>query len=182
MQEKGKIVQVTITSGIAAFPKELSATTLHRWCRMEDGKYPLQEIVDIVKTSPAHSHILERIISTDDFMIDDVSMLSARLFDVVAGMCQMIRNKDMIFGGTQVSLAGDFYQLPSVRIQLYSDPGLLCYRSLISEQLITHKVISNQYVRQDKKQFFDIISIVAKDIEDNNVLDFITTHTNPLGI
>ena len=52
----------------------------------------------------------------DILVIDEVSMLHAWLFDMVDQVCRIIRRDQRPFGGLQVVLSGDFFQLPPVSV------------------------------------------------------------------
>ena len=54
--------------------------------------------------------------STDSIVIDEVSMLSRKMFETVEDLCRFIRNNNYPFGGLQLILVGDFYQLRPCRI------------------------------------------------------------------
>ncbi|MEK7142259.1 MAG: helix-turn-helix domain-containing protein, partial [Patescibacteria group bacterium] len=47
-------------------------------------------------------------------IIDEVSMLSSRLFDSVDRICKAMKRNEEPFGGMQVVLSGDFFQLPPI--------------------------------------------------------------------
>lgn len=47
-------------------------------------------------------------------IIDEMSMVRADMFDYIDRYCQFVRGNDEPFGGIQVILVGDFYQLPPV--------------------------------------------------------------------
>ena len=82
-------------------------------------------------------------------MIDEISMLSLKTFEQLEVVCRVARGQDRYFGGLQVVLFGDFYQLPPVGNPLYNDEGKFCFESLIFCQYITHKVNLKTVVRQD---------------------------------
>lgn len=47
-------------------------------------------------------------------IVDEISMLDAPTFDMVEGIARHVRNSGEPFGGLQLVLCGDFFQLPPV--------------------------------------------------------------------
>lgn len=47
-------------------------------------------------------------------IIDEVSMVRADTFDYIDRLLRFVKNMDMPFGGVQIIIVGDFYQLPPV--------------------------------------------------------------------
>lgn len=52
--------------------------------------------------------------SVDVLVVDEISMLDAVLFDKLELLARLIRNCNEPFGGIQLVLVGDFYQLPPI--------------------------------------------------------------------
>ena len=50
----------------------------------------------------------------DILMIDEVSMLSGEMLETMDGKLKEIRGNDQPFGGVQIILSGDFFQLPPI--------------------------------------------------------------------
>lgn len=50
----------------------------------------------------------------DVVVIDEASMISPKLFDQFEQLCRSLRKVDLPFGGMQIILSGDFFQLPPV--------------------------------------------------------------------
>lgn len=104
---KGKKVAVTASTGLAA--THLNGSTIHTWSGIgindELKKYT---IADMSKSRR------DQIITADVLVIDEVSMLHDYRLDMVDEICRKIREDNKPFGGLQVVLCGDFYQLPPV--------------------------------------------------------------------
>jgi len=101
-------VGVTASTGIAA--THLNGRTIHSWCG-----FGLEETMNHqVKTSIARSDLRQRVKKAQVLIIDEISMLSASRLDLVDNICRVIKKDDHPFGGMQVVLSGDFFQLPPV--------------------------------------------------------------------
>ncbi|PRP89664.1 DNA repair and recombination protein [Planoprotostelium fungivorum] len=105
LEQRGKKVAVTAPTGIAAV--NVGGVTIHRWSGI--GVSPS---VDVQSKAAWRNKQLWR--DTDVLIIDEISMVSGRLFDLLEGLGQKIRGVSSPFGGIQLVLCGDFLQLPPV--------------------------------------------------------------------
>ena len=104
----GKHISVTATTGLAA--THLGGSTIHAWSGMGIHDDIPPHFVE--NMSKSRREIIEK---TDTLIIDEVSMLHDFRLDMVDEICRLVRKKpDVAFGGIQVVLAGDFFQLPPV--------------------------------------------------------------------
>ncbi len=62
----------------------------------------------------AKQGVEKRLENMEVLIIDEVSMLSPTLFHVMDRLLQMAKKNEEVFGGIQVVLSGDFFQLPPV--------------------------------------------------------------------
>ena len=53
-------------------------------------------------------------IKTEVLIIDEISMMHDFRLDLVDKICRLVRDKDEPFGGIQVVMSGDFFQLPPI--------------------------------------------------------------------
>ena len=104
-------VQLCALTGCAALLLGQKAKTLHSWAGIGLGKGTIQELVTkIRRNQKAMRHWL----CTDLLVIDEISMMTAELLDKLNGIGKKLRSNQQPFGGMQVLLVGDFYQLPPV--------------------------------------------------------------------
>jgi uracil-DNA glycosylase len=104
-------VQLCALTGCAALLLGQKSKTLHSWAGIGLGKGTVQELsVKIRRNSKA----LRQWLCTDLLIIDEVSMMTAELLDKLNGIGKKLRSNQKPFGGMQVLLVGDFYQLPPV--------------------------------------------------------------------
>ena len=107
--ENKKIIAVTATTGTAAVL--LNGTTLFSYLGIGLGNVaPDLLIIQLRKKK----FFLKRWIDLDVLIIDEVSMLSPELFDKLELVARSIRRNDKPFGGIQLILTGDFFQLPNI--------------------------------------------------------------------
>lgn len=106
-----KKIQVVSTTGCSAILLNCDATTIHRWASIGIGTRQPEEYI---RTISRNKESRKRYIETDILVIDEVSMLSEKVFDLIDIIAKTIRKNDLPFGGIQLILSGDFFQLPPV--------------------------------------------------------------------
>ena len=104
---EGKHVSVTATTGLAA--THLGGTTIHAWAGI--GVLDALPSGFAEHMTKGRREIIEK---TDVLIIDEISMLHDYRLDMVDEVCRLVRRKDEPFGGIQMIMSGDFYQLPPV--------------------------------------------------------------------
>jgi ATP-dependent DNA helicase PIF1 len=105
----GKTVAVTASTGIAA--THIGGTTIHSWSGL-GIKDHLDERDR--KALAGSSKLIKRYNSTDILVIDEISMLHGQRLDMVNQAAKLLRRSLEPFGGLQVVLVGDLFQLPPV--------------------------------------------------------------------
>lgn len=102
-------VAVTASTGIAS--THMNGMTIHSW----SGIGILDELTpkDIARIKK-RATVTERMQKTHVLIIDEISMLHKKQFDLINQILQEVRNNLLPFGGVQVIVAGDFFQLPPV--------------------------------------------------------------------
>ncbi len=100
---------ITASTGIAA--THIGGFTIHSWSgigiRRDLTKYDLDRIGQ-------NRNVVRRVGNAQILIIDEVSMLSARTLSMVEAVCREVRHNPQPFGGLQVILVGDFFQLPPI--------------------------------------------------------------------
>ena len=102
-------VAVTASTGIAA--THMNGTTIHSW----SGIGIKDELSERDLTNLARKQFLaDRLKDTAVLVIDEISMLHAKQLNVVNEVLKHVRKSPLAFGGIQVVVAGDFFQLPPI--------------------------------------------------------------------
>ena len=109
-------VAVTAPTGIAA--SHVQGVTIHSWAGIGLGKGAPGKLLDKVRSNGAASARWRR---AAVLVIDEISMLDSNLFDLLDAIGRDIREGGAAqpFGGLQLVLCGDFFQLPPVSLGQY---------------------------------------------------------------
>lgn len=102
-------VAVTASTGLAAC--NIGGVTLHSFGGIGLGKEDAEELIKKVKRNPKAKN---RWLRTRVLIIDEISMVDGALFDKLERIARAIRNNGRPFGGIQLVITGDFFQLPPV--------------------------------------------------------------------
>lgn len=105
-----KIVAKTASTGIAA--TYIDGQTIHSWSGIGiKEKLSLDDLFKIKNNKYSRA----RIQSAEVLVIDEISMLHAKTLNLVDEVCRFVKDKkDKPFGGVQIIVCGDFFQLPPV--------------------------------------------------------------------
>ena len=119
--------QVCAMTGCAAvLLSSCNARTLHSWSGIRLAKGPKHQIVSqVVKNKMARSTWRR----TKLLIVDEVSMMSKKIFDILEEIGRATRLSTLPFGGIQVVFTGDFYQLPPVGSPAEPATEQFCFES-----------------------------------------------------
>lgn len=106
-KKRRKSVAVTATTGLAA--THLNGTTIHAWAGI--GVHDELPKLFFQKVAKQRQGLIAK---ADILIIDEISMLHDYRLDMVEEVARKVRGNDKPFGGLQVVLVGDFFQLPPV--------------------------------------------------------------------
>lgn len=112
LKNRGVSVGITASTGIAA--THIGGVTIHSWSGVGiKDSLDDRDIEHLI----SKEHLYKRFEKAKVLIIDEVSMLSSRLFDSVERVCRAMKRNEESFGGMQVILSGDFFQLPPISRQ-----------------------------------------------------------------
>jgi len=154
-----KSVQVCALTGAAAELLECKARTIHSWAGVGVSRKSQREIIE---RTISFSKNLKPWRKVDILIIDEVSMMSKKLFEILDGVGRFARNPHLPFGGIQLLFSGDFYQLPPVPDREDPDTGRFCFESPIWSQTFSNIVILRQNFRQSDPKFMKVLRQVRR--------------------
>jgi hypothetical protein len=156
--------------------------TIHSWScigiKNRLDKYDLDRIA-------SSEYLAKRIRKTKVLIIDEISMLSSDTLDMVDLVCREVKQRDEAFGGIQIVLVGDFFQLPPIVKKIEPPKNQI----LFEEENNTNKIfayeapawgraqfivcyLEEQY-RQDDKDFLSVLSAIRANNIKAEHLDYI---------
>jgi len=169
LREHGIEPAVTASTGIAA--THIGGHTIHSWSgigvRRELTKYDLNRIT-------GNKRVVSRVNNAHTLIIDEISMLSARTLALAEAACRAIRGGSIPFGGLQVVLVGDFFQLPPIVTReedgtteenlfgtgITETQSLFAFSSSVWRALKLNVCYLSEQYRQDDKAFLEILSAI----------------------
>mmetsp|Transcript_7455 Transcript_7455/g.16312 ORF Transcript_7455/g.16312 Transcript_7455/m.16312 type:complete len:731 (-) Transcript_7455:92-2284(-) len=138
-----KRVTITATTGIAAC--NVGGITINSFAGVGTGDDPLNEMVARVM---GNQYSKNRWKECDVLVIDEVSMMPGQFLDKLNFVAQRARNNPSIFGGLQLLVCGDFFQLPPVNLNKCS----FAFEAACWGDVITSSILLKQIFRQNGDQ------------------------------
>ena len=118
LHEHGIEPAITASTGIAA--THIGGMTIHSWSGI--GIRSRLSNADL-KNITTNQYVRKRINKANILIIDEISMLPPQTLQMIEMICREVKGSPEPFGGMQIVLVGDFFQLPPVFKQsAESDP------------------------------------------------------------
>jgi len=105
-------VAVCASTGIAAV--NIGGITVHSWAGVGFGEGTMQSLLANVQKSNKKKSNWAR---ARALVIDEISMLDGALLDALEFIARKVRNDERTFGGLQLVVCGDFFQLPPIGLE-----------------------------------------------------------------
>ena len=119
-------IQVCALTGCAAVLLECKAKTVHSWSGIGLGNGTIEQVVTKIMKN---RYVKSTWKGTDILIIDEVSMMSQKLFEMLDAIGKTVRRSSKPFGGIQIIFSGDFYQLPPVGNKDEPETTKFCFES-----------------------------------------------------
>ena len=176
-EEKLKNMVVVAPTGVAAI--NAKGVTIHSFFQLPFGPIlPEARLIDFKNPARRFSNNKIKIIkSLDLLVIDEVSMVRADVLDGIDKILRSFRNKNKVFGGLQVLLIGDLFQLPPVvkknEWDLLKDfySSEFFYSSFSFQESNPIKIELNKVYRQSDQEFITILNEIRNNIISEKSLD-----------
>jgi ATP-dependent DNA helicase PIF1 len=136
-------VAVTASTGLAAC--NVGGVTLHSFAGIGLGKEDVPTLVKKIKRSQKAKLRWQR---TKVLVVDEISMVDGELFDKLESVARSIRANGRPFGGLQLVITGDFFQLPPVPDSSTNRVAKFAFDAATWNTSINHTIGLTQVFRQ----------------------------------
>ncbi|KAG9395074.1 DNA helicase Pif1 like [Carpediemonas membranifera] len=174
---KGTDERVFVTASTGAAAVNIAGTTIHSFSGIGVGSEDAATIAMKLRRRKGGNWPSCRVL-----VIDEVSMLSARLFDLIESVARMVRRDRRPFGGIQVILTGDFLQLPPVS---RDEQARFAFEAAAWPGVVGERVFELTHVHRQRDQRFvrvlNAIRLGQLTSEAEAVLDAAARNTLPDG-
>lgn len=154
-----KCVQVCAMTGSAAELLGGTSRTIHSWAGVGAARLPIDTLIHKVKDYKKTMKPWQQI---NLLIVDEVSMMSKKLFNVLDMIGKTIRDPHKPFGGIQLLFSGDFYQLPPVPDKNDPESGMFCFESDLWDSTFKHVIQLTQMFRQKDPVFMKLLRQVRR--------------------
>lgn len=151
----GKTIAVTALTGCAALLLGSDAKTIFSWAGIGIGKDSREKYVNQLRMM---KHLSKRWRETDILIIDEVSMMTPELLEILEYLGRTVRPMSrtvspLPFGGLQIVLVGDFLQLPPVE----KGEQQFAFESPVWNQIVKRTVQLKRIYRQTDTAFQKVL-------------------------
>jgi ATP-dependent exoDNAse (exonuclease V) alpha subunit len=164
-------VAITASTGLAA--THLNGRTIHSWSGIGIEEKMNRRQVDNLKND---EDVFARVNDAQVLIIDEISMLNANRLDLVNNICQALRQDLRPFGGLQIVLCGDFFQLPPVSKK--NEDRRFVVESLIWSSMYLNICYLNEQYRQEDNNLLKILSAIRNNSVDKNIMKILNERLN----
>jgi hypothetical protein len=172
LKKQGVGVGITASTGIAA--THMGGTTIHAWSGLGIRDKLTDRDIDELEE---RSYLWNRYKDTSVLIIDEISMLHDFRLDLVDKLARSFKRNDKPFGGMQVILCGDFFQLPPVS-RGGEAPARFAYHSKAWRDLNLKICYLEESHRQNDDSFLSLLNSVRDGLIDEGVYEQLKTRFN----
>jgi ATP-dependent exoDNAse (exonuclease V) alpha subunit len=153
-------VAVTASTGIAA--THMNGMTIHGWSGIGIKENMTEHDLDTLEDK---QYLWKRFDKARVLIIDEVSMLHAHRLDMVEKVCRRFKRNNKPFGGLQVILSGDFFQLPPINKS--NDPDLKDMVIYSEAWALMNPAIC--YLTEQHRQEDEVLTNILNTIRDDSI-------------
>ncbi|MBW4888990.1 AAA family ATPase [Mucilaginibacter sp. HMF5004] len=174
-----KNLAIVAPTAVAAI--NAGGVTIHSFFQVPFGPQVPGNNIEIRQVSQEKDKILKCL---DLLIIDEISMVRADTIDYIDTVLRQVKGSSRPFGGVQLLMIGDLYQLPPVYEKdwpvlqrFYTGPYF--FHSLAFQQVAVLTFELTQVYRQKDPVFVDILNDIRNGYANNDMLTRLNAHYRP---
>lgn len=165
-------IYITSTTGVSAY--SINGITINSFSGIGTGESTIQNIIIKVKKNKATT---ERIRKTNVLVIDEISMMSAEIFEKLNTLFQVLRGSRKLFGGVQLVLSFDLLQLQPVFKDPSQDTRLIfeseTYNKFFNKKKKNIIILQKSFRQENDIIFKDMLNEIRLGIVTENTLELL---------
>jgi ATP-dependent DNA helicase PIF1 len=168
-------LQVCALTGCASVLLNCNARTIHSWSGIRLAKGDIDKILLSVLSNKRSKKNWK---SVDVLIVDEISMMSKKIFELLDQIARKTRMISAPFGGIQVVFTGDFFQLPPVGTEEDKDSDKFCFESPLWNQIFKpeNHILLTTIFRQKDPVFVNILSQIRRGQLDSENIEILKKH------
>lgn len=156
-QNYNRKIPVLCSTGAAAVL--VNGRTVHSFFSLGAMSESFEVIMERIYSNPK---LLTKLQKLEEVIIDEVSMLGGKTFDMIDQVLQEVKNNEIPFGGVRLICVGDFHQIPPVeKIQGRPDYAFVC-KSWRNARFFCFEL--KEFMRQTDKVFLSVLNNIRHGI------------------
>ncbi|OZJ06814.1 hypothetical protein BZG36_00001, partial [Bifiguratus adelaidae] len=152
LRGRNKLSQIAVTASTGIAACNIGGITLHSFAGIGMGA---DKVEVLVKRIRSNKRLKRRWEETRVLIIDEVSMVDGGLFDKIEQIAREVRGIEAPFGGIQIVLAGDFFQLPPVD---KSGGARLTFEAESWKSVVRYTIALKKIFRQKNSEFAHMLN------------------------
>jgi len=162
LKERKIPVAITASTGIAA--THMNGMTIHSWAGIGVKEHLTQGNLVSMKSKKYQKDHLEKV---KVLIIDEISMLHKNQLNMVDQVLRYFKDNDLPFGGVQVVLCGDFFQLPPIGHQGETSRDKFAFMS----EAWVNASLTVCYLTEQYRQSDNALNLILNEVRNGGVTD-----------
>lgn len=171
LRKTGVAVAITASTGIAA--THIGGRTIHSWAGIGIKDQLTKKDINTLKK---RSYLKKQFEKVEVLVIDEISMLHAHRLDMIDMVCQTFKKNFLPFGGIQVIMSGDFFQLPPI------SPGTgeaeFVYKSNVWREMDLRVCYLSEQYRHNDKSMVHVLKCLREGSINSEIVKLLTSRMN----
>ncbi|TPX75682.1 hypothetical protein CcCBS67573_g03050 [Chytriomyces confervae] len=175
-------VAVTAPTGIAAV--NINGCTLHSFVGV--GLFEPMSAATIAQNILRSRRACSRWTNVRVLVIDEISMVSGDTFDKLEAVARIVRRNEDVFGGIQIIVTGDFFQLPPIakgsaaKFAFEAESWNRCFGNNMLTVLYSLRFILEKIFRQEEDALIRMLNEVRNGRPSKESVDLLKSLSRPI--